>query len=182
MHRFAVGAVAVLLAVPATLPGQVPTLVTPKASQRAKVTQTIGLTEISITYDRPLVGKREVWGKLVPYDSVWRAGANENTVFAVTSPVQVGGQTVPAGRYGLHMIPTAGEWTIILSKQANAWGSFSYDPKEDVLRLKATPVAAPFQEALGYTFEDPAPGSVRRHAPLGEARGRLRRRRWMPSK
>ncbi len=163
MHRFAAGAVAVAfaaLALPADLPGQVPNLVLPKASQRATVGQTIGLTEVSITYDRPLVNKREIWGKLVPYDSVWRAGANENTVIAFSSPVRVGGRDLPAGRYGLHMIPTASEWTVILSKQADAWGSFSYDPKEDALRVTALPVAAPFQEALGYTLDDPGTGSL----------------------
>lgn len=163
MYRFATGAVAVALAAltcPAHLPGQAPTLVLPKVSQRASVSQNIGLTEISITYDRPMVNKREVWGKLVPYDSVWRAGANENTVIAFSSPVRVGGRDLPAGRYGVHMIPTASEWTVILSNQADAWGSFSYDPKEDAVRLTAVPVAAPFQEALGYTLDDPGKGSV----------------------
>ncbi len=163
MHRFAAGAVLVACAVlarPAGLPGQVPNLVLPKASQRATVSQTIGFTEVSITYDRPLVNQREIWGKLVPYDSVWRAGANENTVIAFSSPVRVGGQELPAGRYGLHMIPTASEWTVILSKQASAWGSFSYEPKEDAARLTAVPVEAPFQEALEYTFDQPGRGSV----------------------
>ncbi len=139
---------------------QVPTLVLPKASQRASVSQTVGLTTVSITYDRPAVKGREVWGKLVPYDSVWRAGANENTVIAFTSAVRIGGKELPAGRYGLHMIPAAEDWTVILSRQADAWGSFSYDPKEDVVRLTAVPVEAPFQELLGYTLDDPGTGSL----------------------
>ena len=163
MGRLAAGIVAValvVLAAPAPLPGQVPTLVLPKASQRATVSQTIGLAEISVTYDRPLVNKREIWGKLVPYDSVWRAGANENTVIAFSSPVRLGGTELPAGRYGVHMIPTANEWTVILSRQADAWGSFSYDQKEDALRVTAAPVAAPMQEALGYTIDDPGTGSA----------------------
>jgi tetratricopeptide (TPR) repeat protein len=163
MHRFAAGVVAVALAVltrPADLTGQVPNLVLPKVSQRASVSQTIGFTNISLTYDRPLVTQREIWGKLVPYDSVWRAGANENTVIAFSSAVRVGGRDLSAGRYGVHMIPTTNEWTVILSKQADAWGSFSYDPKEDAVRLTAVPVAAPFQEALGYTLDDPGSGSV----------------------
>ncbi len=147
MYRFPAGAAAValiLFAFPADLPGQAPALVIPKASQRAKVSQTIGLTEVSITYDRPKVNQREIWGKLVPYDSVWRAGANENTVIGFSSPVRVGGRDLPAGRYGVHMIPAASEWTVILSRQADAWGSFSYDSKEDALRLTAVPVTAPF--------------------------------------
>jgi tetratricopeptide (TPR) repeat protein len=158
--RSAAAAILALAALPAVLPAQVPALVLPKASQRASVSQTIGLTEISITYDRPQVNKREIWGKLVPYDSVWRAGANENTVIAFSSPVRVGGRDLAAGRYGLHMIPTATEWTVILSRQADAWGSFSYDPKEDALRFTAVPAAAPFQEALGYTLDDPGTGTV----------------------
>jgi tetratricopeptide (TPR) repeat protein len=163
MNPIAAGAVAVAvaaLALPLELPGQAPALVLPKASQRATVSQTVGLTEIRITYDRPSVNKREIWGKLVPYDSVWRAGANENTVIAFSSPVRVGGRELAAGRYGVHMIPTANEWTVILSRQADAWGSFSYDPKEDVVRLTAAPVAAPFQESLRYTLDDPGTGSV----------------------
>ena len=108
------------LTAPVSAAAQVPALVLPKASQRATVSQTIGLTTISITYDRPGVKGREIWGKLVPYDSVWRAGANENTVVAFSSPVRVGGKQLAAGRYGVHMIPTTGDWTIILSNQADA--------------------------------------------------------------
>jgi tetratricopeptide (TPR) repeat protein len=148
------------VAVPGGLSAQVPTLVLPKASQRATVSQTVGLTTVSLSYDRPAVKKREIWGKLVPYDSVWRAGANENTVIAFSSPVRVGGRDLPAGRYGVHMIPTRSQWTVILSNQADAWGSFSYDPKEDAVRLSATPVAAPLQESLGYTLDDPGTGSA----------------------
>ena len=150
----------VVLGTPLTLAAQAPALVLPKASQRATVSQTVGLTTISVTYDRPAVKDREIWGKLVPYDSVWRAGANENTVLGFTSPVRVGGKELPAGRYGLHMIPTTEDWTIILSNQADAWGSFSYDQKEDAVRLTAVPVEAPFQENLGYTLDDPGTGTV----------------------
>jgi len=91
------------------------------------VGQTVGLTSIAITYDRPAVNGREIWGKLVPFDTVWRAGANENTVISFSSPVTIAGKPLEAGRYGLHMIPTKGDWTIIFSREANAWGSFSYD-------------------------------------------------------
>ena len=153
-------ACAAVLALPGHLHAQVPTLVLPKGSQRATVGQTVGLTTIGITYDRPAVKGREIWGKLVPYDSVWRAGANENTVIAFSSAVRVGGRELPAGRYGIHMIPTPKDWTVILSRQADAWGSFSYDSKEDVVRLTAVPVEAPFQEALAYTLDDPGTGSV----------------------
>jgi tetratricopeptide (TPR) repeat protein len=139
---------------------QAPPLALPKQSPRATVSQTVGLTTIGLTYDRPAVNGRQVWGALVPFDSVWRAGANENTVLEFSSPVQVGGQALGAGRYGLHMIPTRGDWTIILSRQANAWGSFSYDPKEDALRLTATPASGDMHERLTYTFDDPTESSV----------------------
>jgi tetratricopeptide (TPR) repeat protein len=161
MRRPAALAVAVVvLTLPVDLTAQAPPLVLPRASQRAMVSQTVGLTTITITYDRPGVKGREVWGKLVPYDSVWRAGANENTVIAFSSPVRVGGRDLAAGRYGVHMIPTRSQWTVILSNQADAWGSFSYDPKEDAVRLTARPVVAPFQESLGYTLNDPGTGSA----------------------
>ena len=162
MRRLAAAAAvtSLLLGLATDLVAQVPALVMPKASQRASVSQTVGLTEVSITYDRPAVKGREIWGKLVPYDSVWRAGANENTVIAFSSPVRVGGKDLPAGRYGVHMIPKASEWTVIFSNQADAWGSFSYDQKEDAVRFTATPVAGPFQESLGYTLDDPGTGSV----------------------
>ena len=96
----------------------------------------------------------------MPYDSVWRAGANVNTVIGFSSPVTIGGKQLPAGRYGLHMIPTARQWIVILSRQANAWGSFSHDPAEDALRLTATPRPAEFHERLAYTLDDPTENSV----------------------
>jgi hypothetical protein len=139
---------------------QAPPLVFPKQSPRASVSQTVGLTTIGLTYDRPAVNGRQVWGTLVPFDSVWRAGANENTVLELSSPARIGGRTLGAGRYGLHMIPTKGDWTIILSRQANAWGSFSYDPKEDALRFTATPAPGDMHERLTYTFDDPTDSVV----------------------
>jgi TolA-binding protein len=135
-------------------------LTVPFGSQRASVTQTIGLTDISVTYDRPGVDGRKIWGELVPYDSVWRAGANVNTVLAFTSPVTINGKQLPAGRYGVFMIPTPQQWTVILSKEANAWGHFSYNQAEDVLRFTATPVAVAMTERLEYTFDDPKADAV----------------------
>ena len=145
---------------PAVLSAQAPPLVLPKQSPRASLSQTVGLTTLTLTYDRPSVNGREIWGALVPYDSVWRAGANENTVLEVTSPVRIGGKSLEAGRYGLHMVPARGDWTIILSREANAWGSFSYDPKEDALRFPTTPAADDMHERLAYTFDDPTDTSV----------------------
>jgi hypothetical protein len=135
-------------------------LTMPQPSQKATVTQTIGLTDISVTYHRPGVKDREVWGKLVPYDAVWRAGANENTTISFSDEVMVEGKVLPAGTYGLHMIPAPNEWTLILSKNSWSWGSFFYDEKEDALRTKVNPVSANQQEWLSYSFENPSVNSV----------------------
>jgi len=141
--------------------GQPAPLTLPQASPKSSISQMVGLTEIAITYHRPAVNKRTVWGDLVPYDEVWRAGANENTTISFSTPVTVNGKPLPAGTYGLHMIPTkGGAWTIAFSKVNTAWGSFSYDEKEDALRVTATPKAAEFEERLSYRFDDPTEKSV----------------------
>src|SRR5205085_1118856 len=114
----------------------------PRQSQRSTVSQRIGLTDITITYHRPLVGGRKVWGAMVPYGQVWRAGANENTTIELSDPVQIEGHTLAKGIYGLHMIPTADSWTIVFSKANTSWGSFTYDEKEDALRVTVKPAAS----------------------------------------
>jgi Protein of unknown function (DUF2911) len=130
-------------------------LTLPDASPAATVSQTIGLTNITIDYHRPAVNKRKVWGELVPYGDVWRAGANMNTSITSSSAFTVGGKTLAAGTYGLHMIPTEKDWTVIFSNMSTAWGSFSYDQKEDAVRFTVTPKPADFEERLEYRFEDP---------------------------
>ena len=133
----------------------------PEASQLAVVKQRIGVTDITITYHRPLVKGRKIWGGLVPMDKVWRAGANENTTFEVSDPISVEGKPLPKGTYGLHMIPGANMWTVIFSKMAVAWGSYSYDKAEDALRVEVKPEPLPqTEEALEYEFEDPTANSV----------------------
>jgi Protein of unknown function (DUF2911) len=132
----------------------------PRVSQRGTVSQRIGLTDITITYHRPEVGGREIWGKTVPYGKVWRAGANENTTITFSDDVSVEGKPLAAGTYGLHTIPDKEQWTIIFSKNSTSWGSFSYDEKEDALRVTAKPQAADFREALAYTFEEVKPDSA----------------------
>jgi hypothetical protein len=146
--------------IPAAARAQTPPLTLPEASSEATVKQRVGLTDITITYHRPAVNKRTVWGDLVPYDQVWRAGANENTAVTFSSPVTVEGAKLAAGTYGLHMIPTQKDWTVVFSNVSSAWGSFSYDEKEDAARVTVTPKEAPFQERLGYTFEEPTDKAV----------------------
>jgi tetratricopeptide (TPR) repeat protein len=128
----------------------------PDASPAASVSQTVGLTKLEVDYHRPAVAGRKIWGDLVPYGQVWRAGANENTTVTVSTPVKIGGKMLPAGTYGLHILPTTKEWTVIFSKMAVAWGSFTYDAKEDALRVAVTPQSAEaFTERLAYDFDNP---------------------------
>src|SRR5579871_2935493 len=117
----------------------------PRQSQHAVVMQRIGVTDITINYHRPEVNKRTIFGGVVPYGEVWRAGANENTTIRFTDPVTIEGKPLDPGTYGMHMIPGEKEWTVIFSKMSTAWGSFSYDPKEDALRVTVTPQASDFR-------------------------------------
>jgi len=132
----------------------------PRLSQRGTVTQRIGLTDITITYHRPAVGGREIWGKTVPYGKVWRAGANENSTITFTDDASIEGKTLAAGTYGLHTIPDKDQWTIIFSRNSTSWGSFSYDEKEDALRVTVKPHAAESFEVLTYLFDDVKPDSA----------------------
>jgi len=135
-------------------PAQSFTLDLPLQSQRAEISQRVGITDITINYHRPLVNDRKVWDGLVPYGKVWRAGANINTTITFSDPVQVEGKPLDKGTYGLHMIPNADEWTIIFSKNSTSWGSFTYDEKEDALRVIVKPKAAEMHNALTYDFDD----------------------------
>lgn len=135
-------------------PAQSFVLELPRPSQRAVLTQRIGITDVTLNYHRPTVNGRKIWGALVPYGKVWRAGANENTTIQFSDPVMIEGQPLAAGTYGLHMIPAEDEWTVIFSRNYTSWGSFTYDEKEDALRVKVKPQPADFHEALTYDFDD----------------------------
>jgi len=141
----------------------------PRESQRAEVAQTIGVTRVNLVYHRPNIKGRALWGCqttdvipkggvtypcLVPNGQVWRTGANENTTFETNHDIKVNGQTLPAGKYGLHAIPNKDEWTIIFNKINTEWGSYKYDVKQDQLRVTAKPVKADFQESLSLGFEN----------------------------
>lgn len=154
-------------------------VVVPRPSQKASVTQTIGVTDVKITYSRPGVKGRKIWGDplpeqastkgeatldnqnvrpkeavIVPYGHVWRTGANEATMFEITDDVLINGQKLAAGSYSLHTIPTKTEWTIVFNGTANQWGSFNYDPAKDTLRVKAKPEwKTDNQEWLEYSFD-----------------------------
>ena len=137
-------------------------------NQKSEVSQHLGLVKVTIAYSSPDVAGREIWGKLVPYGlnnlnfgkstdqnpSPWRAGANENTTITFSHDVQVEGKPIKAGTYGLHMIPGQEDWAIIFSSSTGAWGSFSYVPSEEVLRVSVKAVACEFNEFLTYEFSD----------------------------
>lgn len=143
-------------------------------NQRAKVIQHIGPVKVSIDYSSPRVHfqgqerRGKIWGALVPYGlsdlgfnnctkCPWRAGANMNTVFTTSNDVKIEGQPLPAGSYGLHMIPGETEWTVIFSKDSSSWGSFFYDPKLDALRVTVKPEKSEYHEWLTYEFTDREP-------------------------
>ncbi|HYW37433.1 MAG TPA: DUF2911 domain-containing protein [Terriglobales bacterium] len=132
----------------------------PLQSQRAEVSQRIGITDITISYHRPLVNDRKVWDSLVPYGKVWRAGANENTTITFSDAVLIEGKPLDKGTYGLHMIPNSDEWTIIFSKNSTSWGAFTYDQAEDALRVTVKPKAADMHNALTFDFDQLQPDSA----------------------
>ncbi len=138
-----------------------------RPSLKASVTQRLGVdTDIKIDYSRPGVKGRKIWGGLVPYGLApgnrysnnkpfpWRAGANENTTIEFNKDILIEGNRLPAGKYGIHMIPSEKDWIIIFSKNNSAWGSFQYNQEEDALRVTVTPVKAPHQEWMVFGFDD----------------------------
>jgi len=132
----------------------------PRESQRAEVSQRIGITDITILYHRPLVKERKIMDVIAADGKIWRAGANENTTIEFTDPVTIEGQPLPKGLYGLHMIPGDPEWTVIFSRNASSWGSFSYNQAEDALRVSVKPHPDEMHEALTYDFDSPTPTAV----------------------
>jgi len=112
----------------------------PQPSSRQVITQDFGLGKITITYSRPNVKGRKIFGETEPYNLVWRTGANNATTIQFTDELTIEGNKVPAGEYALFSIPGENEWTIILNKTAKQWGAYSYDEKADLLRFKIKPV------------------------------------------
>ncbi len=132
----------------------------PRISPNAKVTQTIGITDLTVTYSRPGVKGRAIFGTLEAWDKPWRAGANEATTFTTTDEIQFGGQKLAAGTYALLVIPSQGDWTVVLNSEKNLWGAVAYDPAKDVLRVKVKAEAAPLEEWLSWSFDGFSPASA----------------------
>ncbi len=132
---------------------------TPRPSPNASVNQLVGVTDITIHYSRPGVKNRVIWGELVPYNQVWRTGANEVTSITFSDPMTISdgagtGTKLDAGTYGIHTIPAQNEWTIIFSKNTEVGAGSEYKEENDALRLKVKPAPSEFQERLIFTFSD----------------------------
>lgn len=148
------------LSLPATEPGPAGALAAaatdqlfPQRSPWACVQQTIGTTVITIEYHRPAVRGRAIWGALVPYHQVWRAGANEATTIRFSDSVRIHDQEVKAGTYSIFMIPRPDVWTVILNRRAKQWGAFEYDPKQDLIRFEVKPRPNTFTNWLSFALE-----------------------------
>ena len=134
-------------------------LTLPELSPKASVQQMVGISTVTITYHRPSVRGRKVWGKLVPYGlndgKPWRAGANENTTIKFEHGVFINQKFLKPGTYGIHIIPTKrNKWILILSNSSTSWGSFTYNPNEDALRVTMDIKKTAFTEQLKYEFTD----------------------------
>lgn len=133
----------------------------PEASPAASVKQRVGLTDIEINYNRPSMKGRAIFGGLVPYGEIWRTGANTATKISFSTDVKLNGTAVPAGTYELFTIPGPTEWTVIIHKNMSQWGSYSYDPKNDVARISAKLFALPLPvETFMITFNHVAEGGA----------------------
>lgn len=111
----------------------------PQASPTAKLSQRIGLTDVTVEYSRPSMKGRKIFGELVPYGEVWRTGANAATLITISTPARFEGKEVPAGTYALYSIPGKTEWTIILSGNTKLWGAVGYNEAEDIVRFNVKP-------------------------------------------
>lgn len=111
----------------------------PQASPSAKISQKVGLTDVLVEYARPSTKGRKIFGELVPFGQVWRTGANAATTLEFSTEVMIEGNTIPAGKYALYSIPGKNEWTIVLSKNTELWGSIGYNSNDDILRFQVEP-------------------------------------------
>ncbi len=133
----------------------------PRISQGAKMTQIVGLSDITVGYYRPGVKGREIWGNVVKYDEVWRAGANEPTLFTFSDEVTISGKKLGAGTYRFLVLPVkSGDWTVIFNSETKNWGTI-YEAKYDTLRFAVKPEAGPLEEWMSFSFTDLTPTSAR---------------------
>jgi hypothetical protein len=158
--RLPAAVLAVMVAAALLAPAAHAQLKLPRVSPAASVTQTIGIADLTVTYCRPGVKGRDIWGGLVPYDQPWRTGANEATRFTTTGPIQFGGKELAAGSYSFFTIPGKDEWIVVINSEKDLWGAYEYKPEKDVLRVTVKPAAAEPQEWMEFSFEDLTPNSA----------------------
>ncbi len=144
----------------------------PRPSPAASVFEKIGTAKLTVTYSRPAVKGREIWGGLVPYGQVWRLGANDATTLEVSEPAKLAGHDLPAGAYALFAIPAKDKWTILVNSQAKQWGAYFRDPKKDLFTFDVTPSAGPHQEWLEFRLHPESARVRARRDGVGEAADR----------
>jgi len=126
----------------------------PQPSPAAKVEQRIGLTDVTVEYSRPSVKNRTIWGELVPFDVIWRTGANANTLVTFSDDVKVNGKALKAGTYSFFTIPAKGaDWKVMFNSVIDGWGEGKYKKENDVLTLSTKPIKGMYQESLRFSFE-----------------------------
>jgi hypothetical protein len=126
-----------------------------RPSPASFVQQRVGLTDVKMTFASPGVKDRKIWGELVPYDKIWRTGANEATTIELNHPVKLNGNEVPAGKYSFFTIPSEKEWTIVLNKTSDQWGNYDYKQDDDLLRFTVTPKKSSHpHERMRFVFKD----------------------------
>jgi len=125
-----------------------------RVSPNARIDQTIGTTRVHIRYGRPFVKDRTVFGDLVPYDKIWRLGANEATTISFFDDVQFGDNTIEAGTYALFAVPGENSWDFILNSEAAQWGAFRRDPEKDIAKVTVTPSSTDHTEMLTILFNN----------------------------
>lgn len=134
----------------------------PPASSTQTITQGLGIKNVKLTYQRPNIKARTIFGELVPFGQVWRTGANNIPTITFEDEVTIEGHKVAAGTYGIFSIPNANQWTIVLSKNANQWGSYQYKQEEDILRFDVKPSKTNHKvESFTMNFEDITPNSAK---------------------
>lgn len=154
LRPLSIAVLSIVLQAPIGLAQTGPKLDLPRPSPKGSLTQTVGLTEISLAYSSPAVRGRKIWGDVVPFDELWRAGANECSRVTFSTPVSIEGKPVAAGAYCIFLLPQRSGWTFILSKNTEQWGTGDYKQSEDALRVPATASTIPLRERMAFTLVD----------------------------
>lgn len=150
-----------LVAAPAFAQQPIPSIDLPRPSPLGKVSQMVGVTEVTVEWSSPAVKGRKIWGALVPFDQLWRTGANSATKVTFSKDVKLDGKPVPAGSYALFTIPGKDAWTVILNKNVNQGGTREYKQELDAIRLTVKPATLPAsRERLTFLFSDTTESST----------------------